>query len=902
MTTPSRALPLFPSPLLLFRQICLLAWVAGILAERETAQGLLFLILLLLCDLPRSGKMRRIPLLALCFAGGFLYAQARAVTPPSMPLWLEKASSLTVLPDGREIRPPAARLSATVRSVDFLPDNRLRIFLEDLVPSGTDKAVPYAGGLIWTWQNPETVPLPGQRLEALLRARPVRDMANPGLWSAERHWGDRGVFLRAWSKGADPEVRTLPEPEPTLGARLRAGLQRRFLASLRAGEERFRPARRQDRAGGDSVQLRESDPAPGDQGTSLSQGAAILPALIFGDRSLLTQRTTDLFSRATLAHSLSLSGLHLGYAAALGFALAWLVGRFFPKLFLILPRQRLGMLLGLFPASLYLWLGQAPVSLARAWIMFSFWALLLFLSRPAVLLDGLLAAAGVLLLLNPASLFSLSLQLSALSVAVIALVLSPVGRLTAACIPGGSRLARLARGGMTVVLISLCIQTALSPLTVRALGSLSLCFPLNLLWLPILGIWVMPLSFSGLLFSSLDLTGAAAVVLQLAALPANALLVLLDLLDSRGFLFAPTVLRPHWATTAGFWLACLAFPAALLRKGKVRFGILSCLSLALMAAPLVWSWQQSRETMVRLRVLDVGQGQALVVEWGGLAEGKGNLPSSGRALIDGGGFFLSAFDPGRDIVAPLLTDNAPPHLEAVINSHPDGDHLAGLLHILDQFRTEVFAANGNAPSPALASRLEGILAGRNLVPRLLKTGDRLELGPDLGLETLWPPSRLTGRTLGDNNASLVLRLVWKGQPLALLCGDAEAPALRRLLRRRADLRASVLVVPHHGSSGSLTPGFYEAVRPRLALVSCGYGNQWGFPSPRVRQALADLSIPVYSTAVSGQIQAIWRRPEEDPVLITARPFRPASSGERGFSGAPPRPKGQPGPSDRSLKP
>jgi competence protein ComEC len=288
-----------------------------------------------------------------------------------------------------------------------------------------------------------------------------------------------------------------------------------------------------------------------------------------------------------------------------------------------------------------------------------------------------------------------------------------------------------------------------------------------------------------------------------------------------------------------------------------------------MAAPLVRAWQESRETLVRLRVLDVGQSQAVLVEWGGLA-GQGGLPSSGRALIDGGGFFSSAFDPGRDIVAPVLTDNALPRLEAVINSHPDADHLAGLLHILDRFRVGAFAANGDTPSPVLASRLETILAGRGLVPRLLRAGDRIDLGPDLALEVLWPPDQGVGNMRG-NNASLVLRLVWLERPLALICGDAETPALRRLLRLHADVRASVLVVPHHGSVGGLLPAFYEAARPRMALVSCGYGNQWGFPSPQVRHALEALSIPVYSTAAFGQIQAVWRTPDGEPALITARP-------------------------------
>ncbi|MDR1359607.1 MAG: ComEC/Rec2 family competence protein [Deltaproteobacteria bacterium] len=860
-------MPAFPSPLLLFRQVCLLAWLAGILAERETAPGLLLLVLLLLCDLPRSAKAGKILLLALCFAAGLLYAQARTVTPPPMPSWLREAASLLTLADGREERPPAIRLTASVRAVEPLPDNRLRIFLEDLLPSGVEEAEAYRGKLLWTWQDPESLPLPGQRLEATLRPLPIRDLANPGLWSAQRHWGDQGVFLRAWSKSADAEARLRPDPAPAFSARLHALLYQRFMEAVRAGEEWSGPP--------EQLELKNPTDSgftgrPENSGAPLSQGAAMLPALIFGDRSFLSQSSLDLFARATLAHSLSLSGLHLGYASALGFFLAWILGRLAPKALLRMPRQRLGMLLALIPASLYLWLGQAPVSLSRAWLMLLFWAIFLFLSRPAVLLDGLLAAVGLLLLADPAALFSLSLQLSALSVAVIALVLPPAGRWMSAHIPGRGRRALFVRGGAMTLLISLCIQIVLSPLTVRAFGQMGLCFPLNLLWLPVLGLWVMPLSFAGLLLSGLDLTGAASALLYLAALPGEALFALLHFLDNQGLLFAPTVLRPHWLSVAGFWLACLVLPAALLLKKPARFRLLLCLSFALMAAPLLMSWQESRESMVRLRLMDVGQSQAVLLEWSGLAGEDKEAPSSGRALIDGGGFAFSTFDPGREILAPTLTNNSRPRLEAVINSHPDGDHLIGLLHILDQFQVGVFAANADTPIAPLARRLENILARRNLAPRLMQSGDRLVLGPDLALECLWPPPRQGGRKMSSNNASLVLRLVWRGQPLALICGDVEAPALRRLLLLKADLRAPVLVVPHHGSARSLTPGFYEAVRPGLALASCGYANQWGFPAAKVRRTLADLSIPLYSTAAFGQIQAVWREPAEDPVLITAR--------------------------------
>ncbi|MDL2314580.1 DNA internalization-related competence protein ComEC/Rec2, partial [Desulfovibrio sp. OttesenSCG-928-C14] len=162
------------------------------------------------------------------------------------------------------------------------------------------------------------------------------------------------------------------------------------------------------------------------------------------------------------------------------------------------------------------------------------------------------------------------------------------------------------------------------------------------------------------------------------------------------------------------------------------------------------------------------------------------------------------------------------------------------------------------------------------IPRqTLRAGDKLELGPDLRLEVLHPPAAPQaggGKSsrLHDNNSSLVLRLVWHEAPLALLCGDAELPAQRAILRALAPeegaspaLRAQVLVLPHHGSSGSSLPEFYQAVSPELALASCGFANPWGFPTPKTRQNLEEAGIPLLRTDLCGQIQARWTRPGPD---------------------------------------
>jgi competence protein ComEC len=576
-------------------------------------------------------------------------------------------------------------------------------------------------------------------------------------------------------------------------------------------------------------------------------------------------------------------------------------------------------------AGVYLWLGQAPISLARAALMLAFVTMLLFLHRPKVLLDALLAALALLLCLDPFALFDISLQLSALSVAVIALSLPLMQRGVDFFLPGNPAHSRLhafcvkcLRGCCFMLLISLVIQIVIMPLVLRAFGTVGLWFPLNLLWLPLLGLWTMPLSFAGLFLSSMDFLFLAGVFLKLAALPGDALFALLSFLDAHDLLAAPVTLRPHWLSIAGFWLLCLALPMLLYQWSRIRpagwvslgrialpdncalmgkaayfvnriqrYSVARCinplgkaallclLGAIFLAAPLLKAWQDQAIPGVRLRLLDVGQGQAAVVEWSGLEwknglPGPGNLPASGRVLIDGGGFSGASFDVGQSVVAPALTDNALPRLRMVINTHPDTDHLGGLIYILRHFQVNAFVENGDPAPPGLQTPLQEVLSARRIPHRVLVAGDSIPLAPDLELEVLWPVAGRATSGKSSNSASFVLRLVWQGEPLVMLCGDAEAANLRALLSLNKDLRSSVLVLPHHGSSGSLLPAFYEAVNPDLALASCGYGNQWGFPNPAVRGALADRGTPLYTTANSGQILLEWPEPKEKFVLRLGR--------------------------------
>ena len=273
-------------------------------------------------------------------------------------------------------------------------------------------------------------------------------------------------------------------------------------------------------------------------------------------------------------------------------------------------------------------------------------------------------------------------------------------------------------------------------------------------------------------------------------------------------------------------------------------------ALLLSVGPLLWV-HAFFEPKISLRVLDVGQGQAVLLEW----------PYGGRAMVDGGGLFSDRFDVGRDLVSPVLTANNLPRLDFIAVTHPDRDHLKGLLFIAANYAMKaaytaplegIDTPQHGSPRP-LSEAFTAILASRGIPRHTLGAGNVLPLADGLALEVLAPAPGVTP----SGNDGLVFRLVLNGHGLALLPGDAEAPYLRALLRSGADLSADVLVLPHHGSAGSLVPALYDAVSPKLAIASAGAYNPYRLPSRKVRDALEWRDIPLHITGNEGEIAVHW---------------------------------------------
>jgi competence protein ComEC len=314
------------------------------------------------------------------------------------------------------------------------------------------------------------------------------------------------------------------------------------------------------------------------------------------------------------------------------------------------------------------------------------------------------------------------------------------------------------------------------------------------------------------------------------------------------------------------------------RPGRLIKASLAGLLLALTV--MIAGLSARPDGQVHITVLDVGQGDAILVEG----------DRGGRLLIDGGP------DPDRLIVE--LDARIPPwdrRIDVLILSHPHEDHAGGLPRLVQSYRVgRIFEPGMVGPGPAYhAFRADLALEART--PELLSTGDRLQLD-SIGLRVLWPDRDAVPREPPDggtsiNNVSIVLLGTFGAQRF-LLTGDIEQE-IDPILLSRGLPRVDLLKVAHHGSRTSSTDAFLDAVRPRAAIVSVGAVNPYGHPAPETLARIEARGAQVYRTDRNGSVEAtldgsrLTLRADRGGPAIAGRADRSPGQAEPSVGGAAP---------------
>ncbi len=580
-----------------------------------------------------------------------------------------------------------------------------------------------------------------------------------------------------------------------------------------------------------------------------SQTAAVLRALIVGDEGRLGKNLLQAFSRAGVVHVLSISGLHISLVAAAAYGVWWwLLGRS-RYLLLACTMPKLAALLTIPPVLLYAGLAGGSVATWRSVVMVLVYLVAIVLDRQEEVYRSLALAALLISLLWPGAVLDISFQLSFLSVLSILLGMECFSAWWARL--SERRLLRLRprrewllRWGATYVAVSMCALLGTAPATAAHFNQVALAgLFANLLVVPLLGsaAVILGLVAAGLVFLH---TGLATLVLFCAGLVTRVGTWLVEWIGAWPYA-APHVVTPTLLELGLLYslLACLFLHSAIrIPPSAIRY-VLPLLLVALLVDSAVWTWQRYFHHDLRITFLDVGQGDAAVVE----------LPGSQVMVIDGGGFASEDFDAGEVILAPFLWSRKIGRVDILVMSHPQLDHYGGLAFLAEHFSAREFWFNGEHTPGGRFARLSVALSRAGVTARVLcrETPEMLLSG--VRVQVLHPPCQHAG--FDTNNASLVLRLS-HGAIDVLFTGDVEAVGEQTLLSANGALASEILKVPHHGSRTSSTRALVAAVSPQVAVASLGYHNHFHFPAPEVVRRYEEKRSRVLRTDQAGAITVV----------------------------------------------
>ena len=235
--------------------------------------------------------------------------------------------------------------------------------------------------------------------------------------------------------------------------------------------------------------------------------------------------------------------------------------------------------------------------------------------------------------------------------------------------------------------------------------------------------------------------------------------------------------------------------------------------------------------------LDVGQGDAILISQG-----------EKQILIDGG--------PSGQKLMEKLGEYVPfwdRKIDIVIATHPDADHISGLVDVLGNYAVDQVIESGAKSDSQVFGVYEKKIEDKKIEKQIARRGMKIKLSNDAQLEIFSPTDLIIDKLKNDtNSASIVAKLTY-GENSFLFTGDFPLESEGQLIAADLPLKADVLKVSHHGSKSATSELFLDYINPKEAIISVGKGNRYGHPTAEVLKRLQGENVKIYRTDVSGDV-------------------------------------------------
>ncbi len=579
------------------------------------------------------------------------------------------------------------------------------------------------------------------------------------------------------------------------------------------------------------------------------ESSGFLSGIIFGDKSGLSSVEKSMLSAVGIFHAFAVSGLHVGFVALFMAAIAEAL-RLKPWSKLVLVSVGL-----LFYGAM----ANFTPSVTRAVIMSIMIYLAYAIGTGRDSYTALAVAAGIILFFSPAAVTTAGFQLSFAATWGI-LYLTPVfGQL----LPGKAGKVK------SSLAVTFAAQFATMPLIAYYYSLLTVGgMFLSPLIIPFIGLVVI-LGIISCLFSFLGVVWAA-IPLYAAGLIAEGIYWLSALFEKLPLAYFTVAKPPVWLMVL-FYLILLCLPLFVKGWGvtsrpgmgelldgllvdkdvsgaetssvnvveKVKgnwYGRLVLIVLVVMLFLPNISWGHHLEVVF----LDVGQGSSALII----------TPEKKYVLLDGGDQVSGDDYLSERVVLPYLKQRGITKLDAVINTHPHSDHTAALKGALAYLDVKMFITSEVFPDVEEQQLLLALAEEHDVPVSFVQQGQKITLEPGVVMEVFYPTAGESYPEDDANNGSLVLKLSY-GEVDMLLTGDNENKALDEITD--LPLQSEILLLPHHGSKGSLHEEFYQLVSPEAVIASAGRGNKFGHPARDVVNYWQGVGIPLYRTDRDGAV-------------------------------------------------